>query len=328
MLINKKITLKAVWLFGKKNILQTLALSIIVVVLYQFLDLKFIAIPFLPVASVGTAVAFYVGFKNNQAYDRLWEARRLWGGITNTSRTLAASFISIIDDKEKQQSFLKRHIAYINILRLQLRKTIPWATNREDYHKQYISDSDEIKEFDIAIEALFEKLDKKDVFEKIKHKGNIANYALMYQFDVITKLKKEKIIDEYEHSDLTKLLAELFNLQGGCERIKSTPLFRQYSLFSRIFVQIFIFLLPFALLTEMAKLGDYGVWFVIPFSVLISWVFMTMEQIGEASENPFDGGSTDTPISTICRNIEIDILEMMDETNLPPKIEAYNDVLL
>ena len=132
MLINKKITLQSLWLFGKKNILQTLVLSIIVVVHYKFLNLKIIAIPFLPVASIGTAVAFYVGFKNNQAYDRLWEARRLWGGITNTSRTLAASFISLVDDKTKQKAFLNRHIAYINILRLQLRKTIPWATNRED----------------------------------------------------------------------------------------------------------------------------------------------------------------------------------------------------
>ncbi len=328
MLINKKITLQSFWLFGKKNILQTLALSVIVVVLYQFLDLKIIAIPFLPVASIGTAVAFYVGFKNNQAYDRLWEARRLWGGITNTSRILAASFISLIEDKIKQKEFLNRHIAYINILRLQLRKTIPWATNREDYHKQFVSASDEIKEFDIAIEALFEKLDKKEVFEKIKHKGNIANHTLKHQFDVVAKLKREKIIDEYEHSDLTKLLGELYNLQGGCERIKTTPLFRQYSLFSRIFVQLFIFLLPFALLTEMNKFGDYGIWLVIPFSVLISWVFMTMEQIGEASENPFDNGSTDTPISTICRNIEIDILEMLGETNLPPKIEPFNDVML
>ncbi|MBK9737653.1 MAG: hypothetical protein IPO92_22975 [Saprospiraceae bacterium] len=328
MLINKKITFEAIWLFGKKNVLQTLALSVIVVFLYQFLGLKIIAIPFLPVASIGTAVAFYVGFKNNQAYDRLWEARRLWGGITNTSRILAASIISLVEDKSKQINFLNRHIAYINILRLQLRKTIPWATNREDYHKQYVSASDEIKEFDIAIEALFEKLDKKEIFEKVKHKGNIASYTLKYQFDVVTKLKREKIIDEYEHSDLTKLLAELYNLQGGCERIKTTPLFRQYSLFSRIFVQLFIFLLPFALLTEMSKLGEYGIWLVIPFTVLISWVFMTMEQIGEASENPFDSGSTDIPISFICRNIEIDILEMLNETNLPPKIEPFNDVLL
>jgi putative membrane protein len=328
MLINKKITLQSLWLFGKKNILQTLILSSVVVALYHFLDLKIIAIPFLPVASIGTAVAFYVGFKNNQAYDRLWEARRLWGGITNTSRTLAASFISLVDDKSKQRAFLNRHIAYINILRLQLRKTIPWASNKETYHKQYVSNSDEIKEFDTAIETLFDKLDKKEIFEKVKHKGNIANYTLKVQFDVVTKLKREKIIDDYEHSDLTKLLAELYNLQGGCERIKTTPLFRQYSLFSRIFVQLFIVLLPFALLTEMSKFGEYGIWLVIPFSILISWVFMSMEQIGESSENPFDNGINDTPISTICRNIEIDILEMLDETNLPPKIEPFNDVLL
>lgn len=241
MLINKKISFQAVWMFGKKNILQTLLLSCVVVALYQFLNLKIIAIPFLPVASIGTAVAFYVGFKNNQAYDRLWEARRLWGGITNTSRTLAASFISLIEDKTVQKDFLMRHIAYINILRLQLRKTIPWATNNEDYHRQFVSESDEINEFDKAIKELFDKLGKSDIFEKVKHKGNIANYTLKVQMDTITKLKRENIIDEYEHSDLTKLLAELYNLQGGCERIKTTPLFRQYSLFSRIFVQLFIF---------------------------------------------------------------------------------------
>ncbi len=328
MFIGKKMHIQSIWLFARRNILQTLALSIIVVALYEFLGLKIIAIPFLPVASIGTAVAFYVGFKNNQAYDRLWEARRLWGGITNTSRILTASFISLVDDKQKQKAFLYRHIAYINILRLQLRKTILWATNREDYHKQAVSASAEIKEFDFAIEALFEKLDKKEIFERVKHKGNIANYTLKYQFDVVTKLKREKLIDEYEHSDLTKLLAELYNLQGGCERIKNTPLFRQYSLFSRIFVQLFIFLLPFALLTEMNKIGDHGIWLVIPFTVLISWVFMTMEQIGEASENPFDNGINDTPISSICRNIEIDILEMLDETDLPPKIEPFNNILL
>lgn len=328
MLINKKIGFKSVWLFGRKNFMITTLLSSAVVFIYKIFDFHFIAIPFLPVASIGTAVAFYVGFKNNQAYDRLWEARKLWGGITNVSRTLSASYISLINDKENQKDFLLRHIVYINVLRLQLRKTIHWATNNEDYHKKYVSDSDEINEYNEAIENLFQKYNKIDIYERIKHKENIASYILRYQFSQIKKLKKEKLLDEYEHSDLTKLLGELYNLQGGCERIKSTPLFRQYSLFSRIFVELFIFLLPFALLNEMSKFGQYGIWFVIPFTILISWVFMTMEQIGESSENPFDNGATDIPISSICRNIEIDILEQLDETNLPEKIEPFNDVLL
>ncbi len=328
MYIGKKMSLAAIWLFARRNLIKTLLLSSLVVGVYYFFDLHSIAIPFLPVATIGTAVAFYVGFKNNQAYDRLWEARKLWGGITNTSRTLAASFISLVEDKAKQKAFLLRHIAYVNILRLQLRKTIPWASSNEDYHRQFVSTSEEIKEFDSAIAALFVHLDKKEIFERVKSKGNIASYTLKVQFEVLTKLKRDQQLDEYEHSDLTKLLGELYNLQGGCERIKTTPLFRQYSLFSRIFVELFIFLLPFALINEMNKLGEYGLWLTIPFSVLISWVFMTMEQIGEASENPFDNGLNDIPISTICRNIEIDILEMLEETNLPPKIEPFNDVLL
>lgn len=328
MFIGKKIPFEYIWFFGKRNIIITAILSAIVVVLYHFFDFKFIAIPFLPIATIGTAVAFYVGFKNNQAYDRLWEARRLWGGFTNTSRTLTASFISLVKDKDIQKTFLTRHIVYINIVRLQLRKTIPWATNNEDYHRRAISEADEIKEFDQAIVELFARFNKSDIYERVKHKGNIANNALRYQFEMLTKLKRDKVIDDFEHSDMTRLLGELYNLQGGCERIKTTPLFRQYSLFSRIFVKLFIFLLPFALLSEMNKFSNYGIWFVIPFSVLISWVFMTMEQIGESSENPFDNGTSDTPMSTICRNIEIDILEMIDDPNLPPKLEPYNNTLL
>jgi len=117
-------------------------------------------------------------------------------------------------------------------------------------------------------------------------------------------------------------------LQGGCERIKSTPLFRQYSVFSRLFVKLFIALLPFALLHELNKLGEHGAWLTIPFSLLISWVFFTMEKIGEFSENPFDSSRNDTPISTICRNIEIDSKELLGETEIPEKLQPKDDVLL
>lgn len=328
MYIAKKMTLQLLWLYGRKNIIKTAILSTIVVLLFHYAHFGFLAIPFLPVATIGTAVAFYVGFKNNQAYDRLWEARKLWGGITNTSRTLAASFISLIPDKEMQHMFLQRHLAYINILRLQLRKTIPWATGKEDLHKQGYSEAEELQEFEEAVVKLFERFGKSDIYERVKHKGNIAAYTLQSQFKVLTEFKRNKTLDDFEHSDLTKLLGELYNLQGGCERIKTTPLFRQYSLFSRIFVELFIFLLPFALLNEMSKMGEAGIWFTIPCSILVSWVFMTMEQVGESSENPFDNGANDIPISTICRNIEIDVLEMLDEKNLPEKIKPYNNTLL
>ena len=72
---------------------------------------RWLGISFVPVATIDTAVAFYVGFKNNQAYERLWEARKLWGLITNTSRSFAAMFIAVVPDKSVQKKFLYRHIS-------------------------------------------------------------------------------------------------------------------------------------------------------------------------------------------------------------------------
>lgn len=82
MFLNRTIPLKVIFQFAWKVQLATFLLSAVVYLAYHFFDVKSLAIPFLPVATIGTAVAFYVGFKNNSAYDRLWEARRIWGGIT------------------------------------------------------------------------------------------------------------------------------------------------------------------------------------------------------------------------------------------------------
>ncbi|MDI1235063.1 MAG: bestrophin family ion channel [bacterium] len=331
MYIGKTFSFNTMWHFAKINLLRTFINSTIITALYFIFDWKFLAIPFVPIATIGTAVAFYMGFKNNQAYERLWEARKLWGGFTNTSRTLTAQIRSYIPDKDLQKDLLQRHLIYINIVRLQLRRTIVWATNREHLHQSSVADSEELLAYDKAIVKLFADCNKMEIYEQIKDKNNIANNALQHQYTVIHRLKKNGTIDGFEHSDILRNFGELYNLQGACERIKSTPLYRQYSIFSRIFVTLFIFLLPFGLLStlhELKHIGPYSAWLTIPFSLLISWVFFTMEQIGEFSENPFDNGVNDVPISTICRNIEIDVLEMMGEKNLPEKLQPHNDVLL
>ncbi|MBP4139240.1 bestrophin family protein [Flavobacterium geliluteum] len=328
MYTGKEFSFMILWHFARKNLLISFIISATAVVIYGFLDLKFIAIPFVPIASIGTAVAFYVGFKNNQAYDRLWEARRLWGGITNASRNLSAQMIALVEDKEFVRAFLLRHIAYINILRLQLRKTIPWATSKENLHQTFHGERNELQEFDEGLKIILTKNNKMEYYETLLSKQNTASRLLQIQIAELTKLKRAKLLDEYEHSDLTKHINELFNLQGGCERIKTTPLFRQYSVFSRVFVKIFIVLLPFGLLKDLSALANWGIWLTIPFSMLISWVFFTMEQIGEYSENPFDNSINDIPISAICINIEIDIKEMLDDTDLPAKLQPENNVLL
>ncbi len=327
MYTGKDFQFKLLWHFARKNLFRTMIVSTIAVILYQVLGFTFVAIPFLPVGTIGTAVAFYVGFKNNQAYDRLWEARKLWGGFTNTSRNFSAQLIALVEDKAVVKELLYRHIAYLNVLRLQLRKTIPWATSKENLHQTFRGERAELEEFDQGLKKILEENNKGEYYEALRIKNNVASGILKLQILDLTRLKREKKIDEYEHSDLVRHINEFFNLQGGCERLKSTPLFRQYSIFSRVFVVLFIYLLPFGLLKDLNNLAEWGVWLTVPFSMLISWVFFTMEQIGEFSENPFDNSVNDTPIAAICRNIEIDIKEFLGEA-LPTKMNPVDDVLL
>ncbi|MCO4762170.1 MAG: hypothetical protein KC502_11740, partial [Myxococcales bacterium] len=97
---------------------------------YAIFELSWMRVPFLPIATIGTAVAFYVGFKNNSAYDRFWEGRKIWGGIVNSSRTwttMVLSYIEPDDDSERAVAMRKllvyRQLAWINALRVQLRRT-------------------------------------------------------------------------------------------------------------------------------------------------------------------------------------------------------------
>jgi ion channel-forming bestrophin family protein len=328
MYVGKTFKFSLVWYFARKNILRTFLITTSVCVLYKIAGWRWLGISFIPIATIGTAVAFYVGFKNNQAYDRMWEARRLWGSITNTSRSFAAMFIALVPDKELQKEFLYRHIAWVHILRLQLRKTIPWATSKDNLHRTFLTEKHELEQFDVGVKKIFTDSGKIEYFDKLKHRSNIANHVLKKQIHELGQLKKKGIIDQFEHSDLVKQINELVNHQGACERIKSTPLYRQYSIFSRVFVVLFVSLLPLGLLNEMDKAGEYGVWLTIPFSILISWVFYTMEQVGEFTENPFDNALNDVPLNAICTTIETDVKEFLGDDNLPKKAAPVDDVLL
>ncbi|MBC7938124.1 MAG: hypothetical protein H7Y86_22470 [Rhizobacter sp.] len=328
MYVGNRFNFSWLWHFARKNLLRTFLLSALACVLYKIVGWRWLGISFIPIATIGTAVAFYVGFKNNQAYDRLWEARKLWGSITNTSRSFAAMLIAVVPDKTIQKEFLYRHISWVHILRLQLRKTIPWATSREHLHQTLLSEKHELEQFDAGVKKIFTDGGRIEYFEMLNKRTNIANHLLKKQIHELGQLKKKQVIDDFEHSDLVKQIVELINFQGGCERIKSTPLYRQYSIFSRIFVLLFICLLPFGLMNEMDKLGKYGIWLTIPFSLLISWVFYTMEQIGEFSENPFENALNDVPLSAICTTIETDVKEFLGDDNFPKKAAPVDDILL
>ncbi len=127
---------------------------------------------------------------------------------------------------------------------------------------------------------------------------------------------------------MENILVNLYEQQGKCERIKNFPYPRQFSSINLFFIRLFTFVVPFGLLNEFQKLGDVYVWLNIPFSLIVTWVFMSLERVGEATENPFEGGANDVPITALSRTIESDLREMLDETTLPPAITPVNNILM
>lgn len=135
---------------------------------------------------------------------------------------------------------------------------------------------------------------------------------------------------------MQRAIKELYTQQGRSERIKDFPYPRQFSTINSMFVKLFSFLLPFGLLREFDKLNESVegimkgnmVWLVIPFSGLIAWIYTSLDQVGESTENPFEGNANDVPISQMCRAIEIDLREMLQETDLPSPMMPKNNIIL
>lgn len=123
-------------------------------------------------------------------------------------------------------------------------------------------------------------------------------------------------------------LLALINYQGGVERIKNTPLPRQYDFFTRVFVILFALLLPFGLLGffNAEHLLQYS-WLMIPLSILIAGVFIVMERTGAANEDPFENRATDVALTSICNTIERNLKEALGETDLPEKLEPVDGYL-
>ena len=317
---------------------ETLLFTVIIVAwisAYHFLDLFWLKIPWTPLALIGTAVAFVIGFQNNAAYGRIWEARKIWGGIVNTSRTLGMFIQDMITNehakdrlsKEELNSEIKiltyRHIAWMTALRYAMRTSKPWETAiRHKTNKEW-----DLKppEFNSTLEKDIKPYLSKDDLAYLESKSNKQTALLYLQSHHIKSLKDNGNIWEFSFLELENVLKELFTLQGKSERIKNFPYPRHFATLNHFFMWIFVLLLPLALVPQFAEIGNnfadsnpliskLFIWFTIPFYVIVSWVFHTMERIGRTGENPFEGTANDVPISTIARGIEIDLRQNLGES--------------
>ncbi|MGB0887129.1 MAG: bestrophin family protein [Vicingaceae bacterium] len=329
----------------KKELIFFILLSTAFTVLFEVFNVKWLQVPLTPVSLIGTAVAFLIGFQNNAAYDRIWEARKIWGGIVNTSRTLIITVRDSFylhnseankDETETVRIITNRHIAWLTALRYAMRAKKIWEAT---YNYKKTKFEYDVPEYDTPLEDELKPYLSKEEFEIVMKHGNKPNAIISLQSKHLRQLTDEKKLWDFSLLEIQGLLRELTALQGKSERIKNFPYPKQYASIGYHFVHIFIWLLPMAIIPAFAGMGvsisetnplvgNYFVWLNIPFTVIVIWVFNTMLRIGLVGENPFEGSPNDVPISNISRGITRDILQLIDEdpNSIPEPFENINNI--
>lgn len=327
-----------------------LVIIIVSVSLYYFFELEWLKIPWTPLALIGTAVAFVIGFQNNSAYGRIWEARKIWGGIVNTSRTFGMYVqdmvnnehtmekISDEDLKKEIKTLTYRHIAWMTALRHAMRVSKPWETVIHEKTNKEWSKMASPPEWKSKVEEDMRPYLSKQDLEYVMSKNNKQTALLYLQSHHLKNLKEKGIVWEFSFLELESILQELFTLQGQSERIKNFPYPRQFATLNHYFMWVFVLLLPLAIVPQFAEIGNdmtplhptigsFFIWLSVPFYVAVAWVFHTMEKIGRTGENPFEGSANDVPISTISRGIEIDLRQNIGESDeeIPDQFPANYD---
>lgn len=275
----------------------------------------------------------------------MWEARKIWGGIVNDSRAwgmMVDGFVTDLfaenklsgDEIEKiKQRLIYRHIGWLYAHRSQLLVVTSWEHASQGGHVGRTAEMYQ-KKFGIGlVDDEVTKIELKNYLPADEHDRliaakNTATQIINEQSRDLRELRKQGVIEDFRHMEMTNVLRTFYALQGKNERIKKFPLPRQYANLSRYFVGIFIAILPFSMIPELLKIGDMGIWLAAPITALVGWVYVMMEIVGDYTENPFQGMANDIPMLSLCRTIEIDLRQMLEETELPAPIEAKNGILM
>lgn len=266
--------------------------------IHKYLLNYHIQIPVIVPTVLGTAIAFFIGFNNNQSYDRWWEARKIWGALVNDSRSWARSVLSYIDKDEVDPEVLKglhtrliyRHIGFLYTLKGALRGGLT------DSDKTYIPTGD---------------------LHEVDEHTNLPNALLLLQARELQALHQQGYIDGFRLMQLDALLVKFTDEMGMSERIKNTVFPTTYSYFTKLFIWLFV--VSIALVTSQTM----GIW-SIPMSWLLGFVFVSTQINGMSLINPFDNNVAAIPLNQITRTIEINLLQMLGEKNVPEPVKPIN----
>ncbi|MCA9574213.1 MAG: bestrophin family ion channel [Polyangiales bacterium] len=276
-----------------RRVLFTTALAAAVTIAHRYHDTMFheMLTP-LPFTLIGVALGIFLGFRNNTSYDRFWEGRKLWGGIVNEARTMTRQILTLVGPQEQdaeslavRKALVYRTIGYVHALRKHL---------RDD------RDFEELRPFLPAPE-----------FAKLERELNPPVAVLQRMGDEFRRCWNLGWVHPMHFPALESTLTNFTNLQGGCERIKSTPIPFSYNILLHRIVAVYCVFLPVGIIDQVG-VGTPAV------VALVSYAFFGLDAVGEEIENPFGLDANDLPLSAITRMIEVNLRQRLGETDLPP----------
>ncbi|CAB3756386.1 multidrug transporter [Burkholderia puraquae] len=320
MHLGKSYKLSEFLIWTRWKIYELLIFGSVPVVLYQFFSVTWLSIPLTIVALLGTATSFIVGFKNVQTYNRAMDALEIWTDILSKSRRWGQITRDFVTDEEIARKLVYRHLAWLTALRYDLRRPRIWESTNKRYNAEYRRFY-RVPEWENDIKELLPKYLSPSEAEQALSSASITTFVLSLQGTSLRMLHLAGHLNTNFYMELQKTIGDFIDLQSRAERFKNFPYPRQYATVSSLFVRFFCLSLPFGLLNEFNRLNDsvigfmHGnmIWLVVPCSVAVSWMYTSLDQVGESTENPFEGGANDVPISTLCGTIERDLKAMLGE---------------
>ena len=264
-----------------------------IVAVVQVADLPMEDFNIAPFGLIAVTLSIYLGFRNNAAYDRWWEARKLWGQLVYEIRNFTRASGGLVGDRSEWRALLMDALAFCHLLRGQIRNVDAMDKTREFVAGQ----ADTLPAF----------ANKPD--EMVRRMGGR-----------IARLWSEGAIDAMGYRILDERLAAIAAVQAGCERIAGTPLPFAYTLLLQRTAYIVCLLLPFGLVTTTG-------WATPLFTGLIAYTFFGLDALSEELEDPFGTEANDLALDSLCRVCEISVFEALGEpapAPLPPKSFYYS----
>lgn len=282
----------AIW----RKVLYTVLLSSLVVATHGTLYHYKVIITSTPFTLWGLTLAIFLGFRNNVAYQRFWEARTLWGELLIVTRNLARQTRSLLPDLDAdgRRQLCKPLIAFGYTLRDQLR-----GTEQGDDVKRVLGD-------DAAAFA---------------HRRNPANALLADLGQRFADQGRAAGASDIALAAIDQQMTRLSYVLGGCERISNTPIPYPYILMLHRIVHVYCFLLPFCLVDSIG-------WFTPLAVCVLAYTFFGLDALGDQIADPFDTQPNDLPLDAMSRNLEITVLEILGETDLPEPLKPADGLLL